>query len=127
MFTAASAITTQSGTLLTLTSAPVFLLLQLLSSLLLPLTTTAQNGNLKLAQLLVKKGANPDHQNKQGQTAGHYATAYQFFDFTEWLFSAEGGAANDQVENKHGLGPYDGLTVEGSNDPQENSPLMLEG
>ncbi|CAM9542820.1 unnamed protein product, partial [Phaeothamnion confervicola] len=61
----------------------------------------------------MEKGANPNHQNKQGQTAGHDATAYQFFDFAEWLFDPAGGGANDTVLNHFGLGPYDGLNAEG--------------
>merc|ERR1712224_220495 len=45
------------------------------------LHVAAQNGNVKIAKLLVEKGANPNHQNKGGQTAGHFANAYQFYDF----------------------------------------------
>lgn len=72
----------------------------------------AQNGNLRIAKLLMAKGANPNHQNKQGQTPGHFAVAYQFYDFASWLFDAEGGAGNDLFVNVHGLGPYDGLSPE---------------
>ena len=38
------------------------------------LHVAAQNGNVKIAKLLVEKGANPNHQNKGGQTAGHFAS-----------------------------------------------------
>jgi hypothetical protein len=70
----------------------------------------AQNGNLRIAKLLIDKGANPNHQNKQGQTPGHFAVAYQFFDFASWLFDANGGAGDDMIVNVFGLGPYDGLS-----------------
>ena len=62
--------------------------------------------------MLIQKGANPNHQNKGGQTAGHYANAYQFYDYLSWLYDPEGGGADDTVENMYGLGPYDGLSVE---------------
>merc|ERR1712224_243617 len=55
------------------------------------LHVAAQNGNVKIAKLLVEKGANPNHQNKGGQTAGHFANAYQFYDFLSWLFDPNGG------------------------------------
>merc|ERR1712216_940181 len=59
------------------------------------LTVASQNGHMHISQLLVGKGANPSHQNvsvemcmnqtslffaqQQGQTAAHYAMAYNFF------------------------------------------------
>jgi len=70
----------------------------------------AQNGNLQIAKLLIDKGANPNHQNKQGQTPGHFAVAYQFFDFASWLFDEDGGNGDDLITNIYGLGPYDGLS-----------------
>ena len=72
----------------------------------------AQNGNLHLGKILIKKGANPNHQNKHGQTPGHYAVAFQFYDFASWLFDADGGNGNDLLMNMYGLGPYDGLTID---------------
>ncbi len=72
----------------------------------------AQNGNLRIAKLLIDKGANPNHQNKQGQTPGHFAVAYQFYDFASWLFDEQGGAGDDLITNCFGLGPYDGLSPE---------------
>lgn len=67
----------------------------------------------------------PLGQNKQGQTAGHYAVSYQFFDLSEWLFSHDGtgAGADDTVENKFGLGPYDGLQEGGGGE----QPPALEG
>jgi len=69
---------------------------------------TAQTGNIRIGKLLVRKGANPNHQNKQGQTPGHFAVAYQFYEFASWLFDEKGGGANDLLTNIFDLGPYDG-------------------
>ncbi len=55
----------------------------------------------------------------QGQTAGHYATTYQFFDFAEWLYDADGAAANDSLQNIHQLGPYDGLSPDVSSEDHQ--------
>lgn len=79
------------------------------------LHVAAQNGATKMAKMLIAKGANPNHQNKEGQTPGHFAIAYQFFDFASWLFddSSNGGNANDGLTNMYGLGVYDGLGREG--------------
>jgi len=69
----------------------------------------AQTGNIRIGKLLLRKGANSNHQNKQGQTPGHYAVAYNFFKFASWLFDERGGGADDLLTNMFGLGPYDGL------------------
>jgi hypothetical protein len=79
-----------------------------------PMHIAAQNGALRIAKLLFDKGANPNHQNKQGQTPGHFAVAYQFFDFASWLFDERGANADDLLANMYGLGPYDGLITDGS-------------
>ena len=72
----------------------------------------SQNGGLKIAKLLIAKGANVNHQNKQGQTALHYAMEYNYFDFGTWLTDSENGAgADDTLENQFQLTPYDGLGV----------------
>ena len=72
----------------------------------------AQNGALKIAKLLLKKGANANHQNKQGQCALHYAMEYNYFDMGTWLADGENGAgADDTLENQFQLTPYDGLGV----------------
>lgn len=73
------------------------------------LHVAAQNGNLRIAKILLLKGANPDHQNRQGQTPGHFAIAYQFFNLASWLFDSDGAGANDLLTNVFELGPYDGL------------------
>ena len=75
------------------------------------LTIAAQNGQMKCAQLLVSKGAYPDHQNNQGQTPLHYAMTYSFFDLGAWLADGDSGAgADDTISNIYGLSAYDGLS-----------------
>lgn len=70
------------------------------------LCLACQNGNIKIAKYLVSKGANPNHQNKSGQTAAHFAIAYKFFDLSSWMFENGG---DDTIMNKDHLTPYDGL------------------
>ncbi|KAG7398912.1 hypothetical protein PHYBOEH_010130 [Phytophthora boehmeriae] len=74
-----------------------------------PLLMAAQNNHLKVAQLLLSKGANPDHQNGHGHTAGHYAMAYSFFDLGAWLLDPDKGGGRDDLLNENGLTAYDGL------------------
>ena len=76
------------------------------------LLVAAQNGRQKLAQLLIRKGANPNHQNVQGNTAMHYAMAYKFHELAAWLADPEKGGGNDEIMNIHNMGPYDGLAPE---------------
>lgn len=71
----------------------------------------AQNGNVKIAELLIEKGCNPNHQNKQGNTPGHFAIAYKFYDFATWFFDDDGGGGNDLISNSSGLGAYDGIAI----------------
>ncbi|OWZ19913.1 hypothetical protein PHMEG_0005762 [Phytophthora megakarya] len=75
-----------------------------------PLLLAAQNNHLKVAQLLLTKGANPNHQNSHGHTAGHYAMAYSFFDLGAWLLDPEKGGCRDDILNENGLNAYDGLS-----------------
>ena len=77
------------------------------------LVISSQNGSQKIAKLLVEKGANPNHQNREGQTAGHFANSYGFYDYLAWVFEPQpdGAGGDDSVQNKYGLGPYDGLRV----------------
>ena len=72
-----------------------------------------QNGNIKIAKYLISKGANPNHQNKLGQTAGHFAIAYKFYDLSQWLFE---NGADDTLQNKFHLTAYDGLSPDGEDD-----------
>lgn len=51
-----------------------------------------------------------NHQNKAGQTPGHFAVGYKFFDLSHWLFE---NGSDDTIENKYGLTAYDGLMPEG--------------
>ncbi|KAE9345633.1 hypothetical protein PF008_g8661 [Phytophthora fragariae] len=74
-----------------------------------PLLLAAQNNHLNVVQLLLSKGANPDHQNSHGHTAGHYAMAYSFFDLGAWLLDPDKGGARDDILNENGLTAYDGL------------------
>jgi ankyrin repeat protein len=78
------------------------------------LLIAAQNGHDKIAKYLCSKGANANHQNNQGQTAAHYAMSYNFFDLGAWLLDPENGpGASDDIQNKFGLGPYDGINPDG--------------
>lgn len=74
------------------------------------LSHSCQNGNMKICKYLLSKGANPNHQNHNGQTPAHFAIAYRFFDLSQYLFE---NGADDTLENKFGLSPYDGLSIEG--------------
>jgi CheY-like chemotaxis protein len=71
------------------------------------LLVAAQNGRQKLAQVLIRKGANPNHQNAAGNTAMHYAMSYKFHELASWLVDPEKGGASDAILNEDGKGPYD--------------------
>ncbi len=77
-----------------------------------------QNGNAKICKYLLAKGANPNHQNKGGQTPAHFAIAYKFFDLATWLFE---NGADDSLKNMGGLTPYDGLDTEGDEEEAMNA------
>jgi hypothetical protein len=47
----------------------------------------AQNGNKRIAKLALRKGANVNKQNYNGQTPLHYACAYGFSALSEYLMS----------------------------------------
>jgi hypothetical protein len=76
------------------------------------LLVAAQNGLLAMSKLLVARGANPNHQNGRGNTALHFALAYNFTELAEWLVAGDGGGSDDTIQNEEGLTPYDGLTAE---------------
>ena len=69
----------------------------------------AQTGNIRIGKLLISKGGNPNHQNRQGQTPGHFSVAYHFFKMASWLMDERGAGADDTIVNCYGLGVYDGL------------------
>ena len=73
------------------------------------LSLACQNGNEKIAKFLVMKGANPSHQNKNGQSPAHFCISYKFFELSQWLFE---NGASDTLENQYGLTPYDGLSTD---------------
>ena len=73
------------------------------------LIIACQNGHQNIVNMLIRKGANPNHQNRAGCTALHYAMEYNFYDLGAWLADPSKGGASDDVLNKAGLGPYDGL------------------
>jgi len=70
----------------------------------------AQQVNIGLCEMLIKRQANVNRQNHQGNSALHYAMAYDpSGDLGEYLI-AQG--ADDTLENKWGLSPYDGISEE---------------
>jgi pimeloyl-ACP methyl ester carboxylesterase len=72
------------------------------------LITAAQQVNIPMCEMLLARGANVNHQNLQGNTALHYAMAYDpTGDVGEFLISK---GADDTTENQWGLSPYDGIT-----------------
>lgn len=73
------------------------------------LCAACQNGHQAIAALLIRKGANPNHQNKAGNTPLHFAMEFNFYELGSWLADPGKGGANDDILNKFGLGPYDGI------------------
>lgn len=68
--------------------------------------------NKRIMEMLVDRGANVNHQNKTGNTALHYAMAYDpEGKIGEYLIEK---GADDTIANAHGLTPYDGLAPEDS-------------
>ena len=74
------------------------------------LMTAAQQTNPGIVRMLVNRGANINLQNANGNTALHYAMAYDASgDLGEYLI---GQGADDALENQWGLSPYDGITAD---------------
>jgi hypothetical protein len=73
------------------------------------LSIACQNGRMKMAQLLVRKGANINHQNARGNTPLHFALSYGFKELGGWLADPDKGGADDSIVNEDGNGPFDGL------------------
>ena len=71
------------------------------------LIVSCQNSNKRLTEMLIVRGANVNHQNAQGNTALHFALAFDSEgNMGEYLIEH---GADDTVENIEGLTPYDGL------------------
>ena len=73
------------------------------------LSIASQNGRFNMTKLLVRKGANVNHQNASGNTPLHFALAYKINDLAAWLSDPEKGGADDSILNLHGNSPFDGL------------------
>ncbi|OQR82617.1 hypothetical protein ACHHYP_15705 [Achlya hypogyna] len=73
------------------------------------LSVACQNNNKRIAKLCLRKGADLNTQNLNGQSILHYCHAYGFHDLMEYLM--EKGARDDLV-NKDGLTCYEGLDAE---------------
>jgi ankyrin repeat protein len=73
------------------------------------LLVAAQNSNKKLVEMLLVRGANINHQNAQGNTALHFALAFDNEgQLGEYLIEH---GADDTIENLDGLTPYDGVAT----------------
>jgi hypothetical protein len=68
----------------------------------------AQNVNKRIIEMLLDRGANVNHQNKQGNTALHYAMSYDVEGSIGELLIDRG--ADDTLTNTYGLSPYDGIS-----------------
>ena len=73
------------------------------------LLVAAQNSNRRLVEVLLMRGAKINHQNAQGNTALHFALAFDT-EGTLGEYLIEHGA-DDSLENIDGLTPYDGVTA----------------
>ena len=76
------------------------------------LMVAVQNRHIKIVEQLLQRGAFVNHINNSGNTALHFAFAYD----TSGLlpqFLIENGA-DDSIENINGLSPYDGIGADAS-------------
>lgn len=73
------------------------------------LLVAAQNSNRRMVEMLLLRGANINHQNAQGNTALHYALAFDP-EGTLGEYLIEHGA-DDTLENVDNLTPYDGVAT----------------
>mmetsp|Transcript_15557 Transcript_15557/g.20184 ORF Transcript_15557/g.20184 Transcript_15557/m.20184 type:complete len:140 (+) Transcript_15557:322-741(+) len=72
------------------------------------LLIAAQNGNKRIAKLLLRRGASINKQNMAGQTVLHYAQGYGFSDLFDYFMSK---GADDTMKNADGLTCYEGLDI----------------
>ncbi|KAJ0402332.1 hypothetical protein ATCC90586_006528 [Pythium insidiosum] len=73
------------------------------------LSIACQNNNKRIAKLCLRRGADINTQNLNGQSVLHYCHEYGFHDLMEYL--VEKGARDDLL-NADGLTCYEGLTKE---------------
>jgi hypothetical protein len=66
----------------------------------------AQNGSKRLIKLCMRRGANLNAQNVNGQTALHFAFGYGYNDLGDYLC---GKGADDNIRNTDNLTCYEGL------------------
>mmetsp|Transcript_20671 Transcript_20671/g.29678 ORF Transcript_20671/g.29678 Transcript_20671/m.29678 type:complete len:293 (+) Transcript_20671:4400-5278(+) len=69
----------------------------------------AQNGNKRMIKLCLRRGAELNTQNLNGQTALHFAYSYGYNEVGDYLVSK---GADDSIRNKDGLTCYEGLGLE---------------
>ena len=66
----------------------------------------AQQNAKRIIKLLLRRGADIDAQNLQGNTALHFCFTYSFTELGEYLIAK--GAA-DNILNAKGFSPYEGI------------------
>jgi len=72
------------------------------------LLLACQQVNKRIVEMLLIRGANVNHQNSQGNTALHFALAFDTAGMLGEYLIEQG--ADDSIENLQGLSPYDGVS-----------------
>jgi len=72
----------------------------------------AQNGNKRITKLCLRRGADINNQNLNGNAPLHYAFAYGFEDVAQYLMDK---GADDALLNADGLTCYEGLNMDDVN------------
>ena len=85
------------------------------------LMIAVQNGHMKAVALLAQRGSSLDHTNINGNTALHYALAYDTTGEIATYLIEQG--ADDTIENHQGLSAYDGL----GDDPLQSAECQNYG
>ena len=73
------------------------------------LMVACQNGNKRIAKLCLRRGAELNKQNINGQSCLHYAFGYGFEDLGEYLIEK---GADDSLKNADNLTCYEGLNMD---------------
>uniref|UniRef100_K3WBG7 WW domain-containing protein n=1 Tax=Globisporangium ultimum (strain ATCC 200006 / CBS 805.95 / DAOM BR144) TaxID=431595 RepID=K3WBG7_GLOUD len=73
------------------------------------LSIACQNNNKRIAKLCMRRGADINTQNLNGQTVLHYCHEYGFHDLMDYLMEK---SAKDDILNADGLTCYEGLNKE---------------